>query len=466
MDISGKEVSSTSSSASGGGGGGGGNQKADFSVDFLRLYYNRLFPYEAMYNWLSYGNDPKSNKDGVDKTYFLNREWSFTIEDDKSEIYIRYQCFRDMEEMRHEIIKRQPHKIDIGAVFSAPPKDHNTIQADKFKPEEREMIFDIDMTDYDSIRICPCKGAVICNRCWPFMTMSLKVVDAILREDFNFKHLLWIYSGRRGIHCWVGDREGRKLSNEARAAIIEYMSVKNLDAEDNSDATANSAFVQPFHPLIKRAYDILEPMFEQYIVADSGQGILKTKNLSTALINTLPNEQIRMQLFEEWERNPKITGSQKWQMIKDATSANSAGSSNPNKKVKVNYPELESWRYKIIFKYGYPRLDENVSKAQNHLLKSPFCIHPKTGRLCLPIDPTNADSFDPFAVPTVRQLCEEIDAYDAQNGKSSDVSDIEKTSMKDALAVFNKTFMNGLNSSIRRHFQDEALKKQARDMDF
>jgi DNA primase small subunit len=64
----------------------------------------------------------------------------------------------------------------------------------------------------------------------------------------------------------------------------------------------------------------------------------------------------------------------------------------------------------IILQYTYPRLDAEVSKHRNHLLKAPFCVHPKTGRICVPVDPERVDEFDPARVPTVGQLLRELDA--------------------------------------------------------
>lgn len=34
----------------------------------------------------------------------------------------------------------------------------------------------------------------------------------------------------------------------------------------------------------------------------------------------------------------------------------------------------------LVLTYLYPRIDVNVSKGINHLLKSPFCVHPKSSK--------------------------------------------------------------------------------------
>ena len=69
----------------------------------------------------------------------------------------------------------------------------------------------------------------------------------------------------------------------------------------------------------------------------------------------------------------------------------------------------------IILQYTYPRIDAEVSKHRNHLLKAPFCVHPKTGRICVPVDPERIDEFDPELVPTVGLLLRELDATTAES---------------------------------------------------
>eukprot|EP00794_Sanderia_malayensis_P017323 gene17323-19056_t len=358
--------------------------------ELLVQYYTRLFPYEEFYNWLCYGKDP--NK------YFAKREFSFTLKDD---VYIRFLSFNDCKEFEKEIQKRQPYKIDIGAVYNSRPKEHKQLCAGQFIATEKELVFDIDMTDYDDVRTC-CSGAAICERCWPLMTLAIRIIDRTLLEDFGFKHRLWVYSGRRGVHCWVCDEEARKLSQGARTAIAEYLSL--IKGGENQAKKVN--FGRNIHPSIAKSLSFVTEFFKKKFLIE--QGILDCEENWKNVLAIIPDDSVRAKLNNMWQNHgADVAGKQKWEEL--------------CKELERHKMFGRKFADEIMCQYVYPRLDVNVSKGINHLLKSPFCVHPKTGRVCVPIDTQKLDEFDPFTVPTISTLCQEIDSYDKKfNEKNSE----------------------------------------------
>lgn len=99
-----------------------------------------------------------------------------------------------------------------------------SINNKKFTQEQRELVFDIDINDYDDIRTC-CKEKNICDKCWRYMSIGVRFLYETLTVDFSFNNLLFVFSGRRGIHCWVCDTGARRLPQEARLAIVEYLTL-------------------------------------------------------------------------------------------------------------------------------------------------------------------------------------------------------------------------------------------------
>jgi DNA primase small subunit len=148
------------------------------------------------------------------------------------------------------------------------------------------------------------------------------------------------------------------------------------------------------------------------------------------LLQLLPDKQLNDSLRKKWDSAPGRASTSKWADI-DAVAKTGASKS-------LDAKALLEAKQDIVLEYTYPRLDIEVSKKLNHLLKSPFVVHPGTGRVCVPIDTKALEDFDPLGVPTVQGLLREIDEWRDPEGEDpgKPVQDWEKTSLKPYIEYF------------------------------
>ncbi|KAL8289261.1 hypothetical protein RB597_001047 [Gaeumannomyces tritici] len=396
--------------------------------EVMRSFYQRLFPWRYLYQWLNHSPSPTND--------FGHREFAFTLQNDA---YLRYQSFPTSDHLRKDVLRLNPSRFEIGPVYTTNPRDRKTLRnSAAFKPLAKELCFDIDLTDYDEIRTC-CDKANICNRCWKFMTMAIKTVDVALREDFGFRHIMWVYSGRRGAHAWVCDKNVRSMDDQKRRAIAGYLEVIRGGAQSGKKVNVR----RPLHPHLTRSLDILKTHFQEDVLRD--QNPWDTNEQAEKLLQLLPDRTLNDSLRKKWASSPGRSSASKWADI-DAVAKTGASRA-------LDAKALLEAKQDIVLEYTYPRLDIEVSKKLNHLLKSPFVVHPGTGRVCVPIDTRNLEEFDPLEVPTVQSLLQEIDDWktpesDADGSQGKTTQDWEKTSLKLYIEQF-RAFVSALMKAER-----------------
>ncbi|EJW02739.1 hypothetical protein EDEG_02860 [Edhazardia aedis USNM 41457] len=204
----------------------------------VQNYYGSVFPVETLYKFLY--ESP-------------NREFSMTLQGNK---YVRALSFDSPQKMRSMLISKIPEKLDIGAVYSSAPA-----MGKEFHPIQKELVFDVDLTDYK--RNC-CNGKKICDLCFTLVKCSAKLMDYILTKIFGFKYILYVFSGGRGIHIWVCDEEARFLDDKERKGIINYVDFYNISNNESSTTS--------FHKTIDD--EILNILKEyQYFFGDQNMNI-------------------------------------------------------------------------------------------------------------------------------------------------------------------------------------------------
>ncbi|KIK68885.1 hypothetical protein GYMLUDRAFT_34880 [Collybiopsis luxurians FD-317 M1] len=384
------------------------------SEEVLLTFYRRLYPFKQLFKWLNRGPERMEKESRL----FPYREFAFTL---RNESYLRYNSYPSDVEMKKHVCLLVPLRFEIGPVYSAQPKDKKTVRPTHFKPEKREVVFDIDMTDYDPIRTC-CSDANICKKCWGFISVAVVVIDKAIRDQFGYNQLLWVYSGRRGIHLWISDKEAFELTDDQRKAMVEYLTVIKNGKEPGK--RVNSRFgTKDLPPTLKDAIQVIKEPFDALILQE--QDCFRSQKGYETLLSLIPDAKLVSRLREKWSEIPDSPSYVKWDEMKTEVKA---------LKDKTAKQNMRNAMEDIVLQYTYPRLDAEVSKHRNHLLKAPFCVHPKTGRICVPIDPRHIGDFDPEKVPTVGQLIQELVSHPSGEHQN----DWQKTSLKPYIEMFEQ----------------------------
>ena len=102
---------------------------------------SRSIQFKHIFNWLNHS--PKPSRD------MINREFAMAF---RSGAYKRYNSFNSVQDFKAQIEKANPDRFEIGAIYNKPPRERDTLLKSELKALEKELVFDIDMDDYDAFR--------------------------------------------------------------------------------------------------------------------------------------------------------------------------------------------------------------------------------------------------------------------------------------------------------------------------
>lgn len=196
----------------------------------LKIYYRELFPLQLLCEVLEISE---------------RREVSFFT---NTGSYMRYLTFDSVESFKEKLEQVTPRKVDLGPTYDIRPSKSNGAT-----PVSREIVFDIDLTDYP--REC-CKDKKVCSLCYEKIKCAINILDYSLRNELGFTNYGFAFSGRRGVHCWV--LEMKELPAHARNDIFKFFQNivdKNLFVKEYNDIMrkyGDADLVKNFFPRIDK----------------------------------------------------------------------------------------------------------------------------------------------------------------------------------------------------------------------
>ena len=348
-------------------------------------YYKNHFPWDHLVAFLTRHGDELCKRE-------------FAIEGD---YYKRYVVAKDAAELKQLVSEfKGVTSFHVGPVYSGRVVRNSEKQ--QSWPVRRELVFDIDLTDYDFLDLKTAEGDIdikACDESWPICATAVFVLQWLLKDAFGFKEFMVVYSGRRGVHLYVCDDKAMNLTNEERSAIVDFL--KYDESQDKMRATAQLAGMMKTQRLNEAVHFAFEEFFVKglKLFDDPGARVafVERLGLSDEHLPAISN------LAEAVLDLPD--GEAMWEFVKA-------------KVASLSQQWMRDRLDAMVLAYVWPRIDANVSRQLNHLLKAPFVAHPQVqarrrrrrrGRL-LPL--RSSDRAAPGRVPQSDNLLPDARRYE------------------------------------------------------
>jgi DNA primase small subunit len=323
-------------------------------------YYRQWFPWKEFSSLASVpavpGLSPElpiSHREFSFKNGF--RHHSFSTIDGESDSLKEFCC------------KTPPFRLDMGAVYSNPPKKA-ILRLPTMTPDSVELRFDIDITDYKTRRRCNTKK--ICDLCETHLKVGIRILDYLIRRWFGFRNLLWVFSGGRGVHCWVLDPHAAFLSNSQREEIVSLLltyAKAHKKAQEFKQKQDNRITRELYHKFLSPTFEKM--LKEGKIDLRESPFRERVERFSQTL---LPGDQLSLQAFIK-----AAPRQDDWTLLKTTLG--------------------EAILSPLICGFIFPKIDIGVTRGINHLLRAPFSARDDNGNIVTPFDITQLDYFDFYA---------------------------------------------------------------------
>ena len=354
-------------------------------------YYKNVFPAEKVFELFT------RKLENPEK-----REWGIETNDGK---FIRWKACSSANDLRKLVCENDTGKLNIGAVYTEAVWLRWRQQA-PMVAHSREFVIDLDLDDYGFLGVTK-DNLHGCDAHWPLIATGLEVVKSILKSVFDFHKFLVVYSGRRGGHLWVLDERASLLNDAARSAILQFIS-----PSEKENAAGRRSFKFIFtHPSFNiEENGSISPIalaisgFERYGIqstdSKNGLGFLDTYIQRERFLEMIDARFSQSQLTFIMQAR---SGVDVYRLICQFIDE------QPLEDQDV-YGQRRMRRFRLIdtiCTFMWPRCDVGVSTHMNHTLKSPYSVHPGTGRVSMPVFNSKIADFDPaIDAPLANALCD------------------------------------------------------------